>query len=48
MVADRTWKVVRYGAATGAAVLVAYVPVQGQLRHQFSTYASQFGRNTPA
>ena len=43
-VADRTWKVVRYGAAAGLAVVVAYLPVQGQLRHQLSTYASQFGR----
>jgi len=41
---DRTWKLFRYGAATLAAILVVYLPIQAQLRHQFSTYASIYGR----
>ena len=44
LVEDRTWKLLRYGCATLAAVIVVYLPVQGQLRHQFSTYASIYGR----
>ncbi len=42
---ERSWRVLRYGAATLGAIVVVYLPVMGQLRAQEATYAQQFGRN---
>jgi hypothetical protein len=41
---DRSAKVLRYGIAAAVASVVVYLPVQGQMREQFSNYASIFGK----
>jgi hypothetical protein len=45
LVWDRSARVLRYGAATLGAIVLAYLPVQQQLRSQEATYAQQFGRS---